>query len=178
MGKKIRLIIALAVVIGALFWGYDTVRQRHYSGAKIAFEVGTGQVAVTNPGNEAIPVEMRSAGRTSSFRIASAELGLREGSKRVGSGRDVYHAIALELPPGTTRVDVTRGSNVRLVSPSEQRIEAVVTPLGETGARMIIIFAGLVALAGLYYISGLYEHRWFPALRSRLPQMSRRLRRT
>lgn len=76
------------------------MRERSYSGAKINLNVGNGAVVVINPGQEAIPVEMRSSGRTATFAIASTELGLQETSKRQGSAGSPYHAVSFELPPG------------------------------------------------------------------------------
>lgn len=168
MGNKIRVIIALVVIIGVAFWAINSVLERSYSGTRLSFKVGSGSVLVTNQGQEAAPVEMRAEGRASTFRIESAELDLREASKRQGTGRDVYHAVAFELPPGQARINVTRGSNVQFVSSGSQRIEAVVTPKDAEGVRWTLGFASVVILAALYYISRTLEHRWIGALRSKL----------
>lgn len=169
MGNKIRVIIAVAVIIGVAFWAINSVIQRSYSGTRLSFEVGSGSVVVTNRGQEPVPVEMRAEGRASTFRIESADLDLRETSKREGTGRDIYHAVSFELPPGQAQINVTRGSKVQFISNGTQRIDAVVTPMDASGVRWTLIFAGLVILAALYYISRTLEHRWIGALRSKLP---------
>jgi hypothetical protein len=170
MGKKIRVIIALAVIIGVAFWAFNLVRERSYSGSKISFRVGSGSVLVTNRGQEPIPVAMRAAGRTASFRIDSADLGLTETSKSQRSGRDTYHEVSFELPPGQSRINVARGSNVYLYSTSDQRIDAIVTPLRIDRARTTLVWVGFIILAALYYISRTLDHRWIGVLRSKLPE--------
>lgn len=170
MGNKVRMIIALIIIIGVAYWSFNLVRTRSYSGSNISFDVKSGSVVVTNPGQATVPVEMQAAGRMSTFRIASPELGLNETSKREGSGRTTYHAISFDLPPGQAKIDVTRGSNVKFISSSPQRIEAVVTPMGPAGVRTTLGFAALIIGAGLYYISRLTEHRWLGVLRSKLPE--------
>ena len=177
MGNKIRVLVALAVIVGVVFWSFNLVRERSYSGSKISFKVGGGSVLVTNRGQEPIPVEMRATGRTSSFRIASTELGLQEASKRQTSGRDTYQAVTFELPPGPAQIEVTRGSNVQFISASNQRIDAVVTPMSAGSVRTTLIFTGLVILAALYYISRTLQHRWIGALRRKLPDSLQRFKR-
>lgn len=169
MGNKIRVIIAIAVIVGVAYWAISSVVQRNYSGTRLSFEVGSGSVVVTNRGQEPAPVEMRAEGRASTFRIESTDLDLRETSKREGTGRDIYHAVSFELPPGTAQINVTRGSNVQFISNGSQRIDAVVTPMDASGVRWILIVAGLVILGALYYISRIFEHRWIGTLRSKLP---------
>jgi hypothetical protein len=168
MGTKIRVITALVIIVGVAFWSFNLVRERSYSGSRLAFKVGSGSVVVTNRGQEPVPVEMRADGRTAIFRVESAELDLKESSKRQGSGRNVYHAVSFELPPGQAKIDVTRGSNVQFISSSNQRIDAVVTPMEASGVRQTLIFTGLIILASLYYISRTLQHRWIGALRRKL----------
>ncbi len=168
MSVKIRVIIAVLVIIGAVVWSFNTIRQRNYSGAKIAFEIGSGYVVVNNPGKEAIPIQLRTNGRSTSFTVQSTELDLRENSKRQGTGRNAYQLVSLELPPGQAKIDVIRGGEVQLISLSSQRIEAVVTPLEAGNVQTVLIFTGLVILGALYYISGTLEHRWIGALRRKL----------
>lgn len=177
MGNKIRVFLALALIVGVVFWTFQTVRERTYSGARLGFKVGAGQVVVTNPGTEPLQVEMRAEGRTASFRVEIPELNLRESSQRQGRGSTAYHSISLELPPGQTMIDVTRGSTVKFRSHSSQPITAVVTPVPADSARNLFTFVGLVTLAALFYISRLYKHRWVPVLLNKLSNPVRRLRR-
>ena len=168
MGKKIRVIIALAVIVGMTYWAVNQVLVRSYSGSQIAFKVGNGAVVVTNQSQEPVPVEMRSEGRTASFRIESADFELRQTSKVQGSGRNAFHVVQFELPGGQAKIDVTRGSNVFFVSSSNQRIDAVVTPMSPDSVRTTLIFTGLIILAALYYISRTLQHRWIRALFNKL----------
>lgn len=169
MGKKIRVIIALAIIVGVAFWAFDSVRQRSYSGSRLSFEVGNGHVVVTNLGTEAIPVEMRTQGRAAAFRIQSAELDLRESSKRQGSGRNAYHTLSFELPSGQATIDVTSGTGVQFIATGNGRMQAVVTPMDAETSRVTLGFAAIVILVALYYLSRVLEHRWIGVLRSRLP---------
>ena len=179
MGKKIRMILAVAVIIVTATWSFNSVRQRNYSGSKFFFEVGRGYVVVTNPGKEAIPVEMRSHGRAATFTIQSTDLDLRESAKRVGTGRNAYYAVKFELPPGQAKIDVARGSNVIFLSGSNQRIEATVTPLEAGSVSANIGFAIIVILAALHYISKLQDHQWLKAagakISNRFPRLKRRM---
>jgi hypothetical protein len=177
MGKKIRVIIALVVIIGVVYWAINTTRERSYSGSKFTFRVGSGSVVVNNRGQAPIPVEMRAEGRTASFRVDSAEFGLNESSKTQRSGRTTYHAVNFDLPPGQSKINVARGSNVYFVSASDQRIDAVVTPMRIDSARTLFVWAGVIILAALYYISRTLEHGWIGALRRKIPKQILRFRR-
>lgn len=172
--KKIRVAIALLVIVLTAFWSINAVVDRKYSGAGFAFNVGSGSVVVNNRGMEPIRVEMRADGRTSSFRVESTDIGLRQSSRAQSIGREAFHAVSFELPPGETTINVTSGSKVRFLSPSSQRIDAVVKPMTESGVRTTLIFAGVVILLALYYISYTLEHPWIKwikkAMRGKTPQ--------
>lgn len=177
MGKKIRMVLALALVVFVSFWAFNQIRERSYSGSKIAFDVGNGSLVVNNRGQEAIPVEMRSVGRMSTFRVESREINLAETSKRQTIGGTTYQVVAFELPPGQTAIEIVRGSNVMFVSSSSQRIDATVTPMNASSTRTTVIFSGIVALAALYYISRLVNHQWIGTVRTVIPFDKLRLRR-
>jgi hypothetical protein len=177
MGKKIRFILALALIVLVSFWAFNQIRERSYSGSKIAFEIGNGSVVVNNRGQEAVPVQMRALGRLATFRVASPEINLAETSKRQTIGSAAYQVVAFELPPGQTAVEVVRGSDVMFVSSSSQRIDAVVTPLNASSSRTTVIFSGLVVLAALYYMSRLVNHQWIDTMRTVIPFDKLRLRR-
>lgn len=168
LGNKIRILIAAIVIVAALYWAYDSLRLRTYSGTQNAFEVGSGSVVVTNPGPESVPVVMRTVGRSATFRVESNDLNLRETARRQGSGRSSYYAVNFELPAGRHEISVTRGSNVYFISDSDQRLEAVVNPAGVSGPTNTLIFTAVVVLGGLFYISRTTGHRWVGMLRNRL----------
>lgn len=171
MGKKIRIILALAVIVGVAFWAFNGVRERTYNGTKLSFEVGSGYVEVNNLSQNVIPVEMRTdPGKAASFRIASTDLDLNVASKRQGSGRKAYHAVAFDLPPGRARIDVTRGSSVQFFAMDSGRIQATVTPMSAESARVTLGLAAAVILIALYYLSAVLEHRWLRNLVGRVPR--------
>ena len=173
MKNKIIMIVALLVIAATGYWAFDTVRSRTYTGSDLSFKVGSGHVVATNLSDSPIPVEMRTEGRTSIFRVESAELGLRESATRQGSGRDVYYAVTFDLPPGQATIDVTRGSDVYLIA-NGGPIRAVVTPLGPEGIRLTLGFATVVILIALYYLSKATQHGWLKLLREKVA--SRNLR--
>lgn len=167
MKTKIQVAVAVLVMIGVAYWAFTSLGTLRYTGSSIMFPVGSGHVVIRNLGEEPIPIEMRSESRAGTFRVASAELGLAESSRRQGSGRDAYYSVTFDLPPGQTRIDLTRGSGVQLISRSDTPIEAVVTPLAASSIRWILILSGAVILYGLYYISRVTQHQWLAALRGK-----------
>lgn len=168
MKTKIQVVIAVLIMFGAIYWGYTSSRSYTYTGSNIMFTVGAGHAIVTNPGDASIPIEMRSGERISSFRISSPELGLSQTSKRQGTGRNAYHSLTFDLPPGQARVDVVSGSDVRMISRADTRIQATVTPVSATTIRWILILSGGVVVWALYYISRVTGHRWIGALRNKM----------
>lgn len=173
MGTKIRILLAVVVIFGVSYWAINSVRTRSYSGARLDVEVGDGHIVVNNRGTEPVPVEMRTSGRTSTFRVSSTELDLLESSKRMGSGRGAYQGLTFELPPGEAQINVVRGTAVRFTSSSNQRLDAVVTPKSAESVQGTMTFTGIVILVALYYISRTLEHRWLKNLILRIPRGKR-----
>lgn len=169
MKIKIGVIVAVLVIALAAFWGFDSVRQRSYEGSNLTFGVGSGSVVVNNTSDEAIPVEMRSSGRTSNFRVESSDFELNAASTRQGTGRTLFHAVSFDLPAGTSVLNITQGSGVEFISASDTALQATVTPLSSQQTQTTIIAAIVVILAALFYISNAYGHRWIGALRGQKP---------
>lgn len=167
MKTKIQVAIAVLIMIGAAYWGFTSTRAYQVSGNNIMFRVGAGHAVVLNTSDEPLPVEMRSGERIASFRVTSADLGLSQTSKRQGTGRDAFHNVKFDIPPGQTRVDVASGSDVRMIVRGDTRIEATVVPVSPSTVRWILILSGGVILWGLYYISSVTGHRWIGTLRNR-----------
>lgn len=168
MKTRIKILLAVLVMIGVAYWAFVSVWPSTYSGSSIMFPVGKGAIVVTNTGSEAIPIEMRTEERAASFRVVSAEIGLSESATRQGSGRTAYYTVSFELPPSQTTLYVTRGNNVYLISRSDTRIEATVTPMSASATRNVVMAAVAALALGLYYISRVTEHRWVSALRNKL----------
>ena len=167
MKTKIQMIIAVLVMIGAIYWGYTTARPYHYSGSNIMFPVGGGHAIVNNTSDQPLEIEMRSGERVASFRVASPELGLSQNSKRQGSGREAFHNVIFDIPPGETRVEVASGRDVRMIARGDTRIEARVVPVAASSIRWTLILAGAAFLWALYYMSSAVNHRWIGALRGK-----------
>jgi hypothetical protein len=168
MKTKIQVVIAVIVMLGAAYWAYSTTRSYQYSGANIMFPVGGGHAIVLNTGDEPLEIEMRSGERSASFRVASTDLGLTESSKRQGTGRAAFHNVIFDIPPGQTRIDVTSGSDVRMIARGETRIEATVVPVSASTIQWVLILSGGVMVWALYYISSATKHRWIGSLRNRM----------
>jgi hypothetical protein len=167
MKSKIQVAIAVLIMIGAAYWGYTSTRSYTYGGTNIMFPIGSGHALVRNTGDAPIPIEMRSGERIASFRIVSTELGLSQASKRVGTGREAFHSMTFDLPPGQARVDVVSGSDVRMIARGDTRIDATVVPVSTSTVRWILILSGGVIVWALYYISSVTGHRWIGALRGK-----------
>lgn len=169
MKTKIQVLIAALIIIGAAYWGFTSTRSYLYTGSNIMFPVGGGYVVVQNTGETSIPIEMRSGERIASFRVASADLDMSQTSRRQGTGRNAYHNVTFDIPPGQTRIDIVSGGDVRMISRDETRIEATVMPVSSSTVRWILILSGGVILWALYYMSSATGHRWLSALRGKTP---------
>lgn len=178
MAQKLRILVALIVIAGVTFWAVNSLRTLTYAGSAIKFSVGNGHVVVNNLGAEPIQADMRTDTKSGAFRVESTDLNLRASSKRVGSGRSAFNVVAFQLPPGESRIDVTRGSNVYFNSPSSQAISAQVVVKGQESRQTILGFTIIVILGALFYISRTVNHRWVAALRNKLPGRSPKLKGT
>jgi hypothetical protein len=178
MKTKIQVIVAALIIIGAGYWGYVSTRSYHYSGSNIMFPVGGGHAVVRNTSDQPLEIEMRSGERVASFRISSPELGLSQASKRQGTGREAFHNVIFDIPPGQTRVEVISGSDVRMIARGDTRIEATVVPISANSVRWILILSGGVIVWALYYMSSATGHRWIGALRGKPAANSTQLKQT
>ncbi len=160
-----KVLIGLVVLIGAIFWGVDSVRTRSYSGNDLNFGVGSGPVTVTNATDANIPARLVSTG-TRPFSVSSAADSISGSSAREGTGRTAAQLFALDLPPGVTELMiVSRGSAVNFVTDTGSRLDVVVQPLLPDDARTTMIVAAVVVLGALFYISRATDHRWINRFR-------------
>jgi hypothetical protein len=156
-------LVALALIVVALYWAVDSVRPRSYSGSNLNFAIGSGPVMVTNPADEPVSVQLVGTG-TRSFSVTSTIEGVPDASTREGSGRNTTQLMDFALPPGASEFTVARGTNVNFVAGADNRLVAVVQPQGATEARTTVIVAAVVILGALFYISRTNGHRWIPTL--------------
>lgn len=167
MKTKIQVVLAVIVIVAAGYWVFATTRSYQYSGTNIMFPVGAGHAVVTNTGSEPMEIEMRSGERVASFRVASSDIGLNQSSKRQGTGRDAFHNVIFDVPPGQTRVDVVSGRDVRMIARGETPIQATVVPTADSTIRWVWILAGGATVWALYFMSSATNHRWIKGLRNR-----------
>lgn len=178
MKTKVKIGIAVIVILGAMYWGFTALRQYTYSGSNIMFPIGAGHVVISNLGDEAMPIELRSGERSSIFRVASTELGLQATAARQGTGRDSYYALFFDLPPGQARIDVTRGNDIQMIARGDTRVEALVSPTAPNTVRWTLILSGALIAGSLYYISKWTNHRWLTALRNKLTRQPQQVEQT
>jgi hypothetical protein len=166
MKIKWKALVALAVIALALFWAVDTVRSRYYSGTDLNFGIGSGTVTLTNPSDEAVPVQLVGTG-TRAFTVSSTMDGVSGSSTRQGTGRNTTQLFEFQVPSGVSEFTVARGTTVSLVANTATNLEAMVQPSTESESRTVIIVAAVVVLGALFYISRMYSHRWFGPMRRR-----------
>lgn len=164
MKIKWKALVALAVIALALFWAVDTVRSRSYSGTDLNFGIGSGTVTLTNPSDEAVPVQLVGTG-TRAFTVSSTIEGVSGSSTRQGTGRNITQLFEFALPPGVSEFTVVRGANVNFATNTETTLEATVQSLDENTSRNTIIAAAGIILMALFYISHINGHRWISASR-------------
>lgn len=163
----LKIVLAVVVIAGTLFWAVDSVRPHVYSGANLEIEIGTGPVTLTNPLNEPVPVQLVSPG-TRTFVVSSATDGVAGTSVRQSSGTTATQLHEFTIPSGQSEFIVVRGSNVSFVSSSDANL-AVSVQRGDSGqASTTYIVAGVVILGLLYYISGTTGHGWLNTFRFRV----------
>jgi hypothetical protein len=168
-------VLAVIVIVGAVLWAVDSLRTSTYSGADLSFAVGDGMVALTNPSDQAIPVQLNS---TRNFTVVASTIeGVSGASTRQGTGSSLANLFEFALPPGESEFRVTRSSGttgvVTFVAASAENLMATTQPLNDLNYRATLIAMAVVIVAALYFLSSLSEHRWFYALRGKtapLPQ--------
>jgi hypothetical protein len=162
--NTVKVVFAFVIVIGTIFWAVDSVRPRTYGGTNLNADIGTGTVTLSNPSQEAVAIQLVSAG-TRSFSVSSQTLGVSGTSTRQGTGRTTTQLFAFDLPPGDLEFTIARGANVNLIAITDANLTATVQPLNEAAARTTLIAAAVIILLALIYISRATDHRWISILR-------------
>ena len=165
MKFNLRPIIPIVVLVVAVFWGIDSVRTRSYSGTDLNVGVGSGPITMTNPSDEALPVQFVGTG-TRSFSVSSTAEDISGSSSREGSGSSASQLFEFSLPSGVTELMINRrGADVSLVSDNGTRLDVVVQPLSASDAKTTIIITAIVILGALFYISKATDHSWINLIR-------------
>lgn len=161
-----KILVAGVLIVGVLFWAFDTLRARSYSGENLTFAVGSGVITLTNPAVDGIPVQLIGTG-SRSFSIVSTIEGLTGSSTRQGTGSSATQLFEFVLPTGISEITVMRGSGVNFVTETDTRLEAVVQPVSASQSSSTTVLALVVVLGLLFYMSYTTEHRWIGMLRNR-----------
>ena len=156
-----KVLVALALMVGAIVWTANSIRSTSYSGANLNFSAGTGTVTMTNPSSESIPVRLSNASNRS-FSVSSTIDGVPRSSTR---GADAS-LIEFELPPGVSEFTIVRGSGVNFIADTDTNLEATVHA-ANTGTK-IKVLAGIIVVI-LFFISYTTEHRWLYKLLGKEP---------
>ena len=163
--KTFKVLLALVISIGIIFWTVNLVRPRSYEGANLNFSVGGGTVSITNPSQQAIAVQLLGTG-TRGFRVASTIEGVSGSSTREGSGINSTQLFEFELPLGTSELTISNGKNVTFVANTTTMLNATVHPMSDSNFTTILVVTVIVVLGSLYYASNATDHVWISWLRS------------
>ena len=154
------------VIIAVSVLAFSITRSTAYSGANLNFGVSGGPVTVTNPSDEAIPVQLVGSGARN-FAVSSNIEGVAGNSTRDGSGASATQTFLFDLPPGESQFSVERGNGVQFVAATDTVLEAVSSPMTSDQMRTTLIVAGLAVLAALFYMSSATNHQWLNTIRGK-----------
>lgn len=168
MKINLKVIVALVVIVAALAWAFTSVQTQAYSGSNLNFSIGQGVVAVTNPGDAPVPVQLVSRGARA-FTVVSPIAELSGTSATQGTGSDRSQLFEFAAPAGVSQFTVTRGTNVSFVTTDAANLIVSVQAISENDLRTTLIVAAVVVLGGLFYISRSTGHGWISRLRGQVP---------
>ena len=167
MRINLRVVIALLIVMGVAYWAFSSIQQQTYSGTELSFVMGGGPVVINNAGDEPVQAQLKATGTRGAFGVSSSVLDANVNAAREGTGANSVFTVDLELPPGTSEVSLTRGSNVIMTINANEPVEAVVHPQSQDGTTATLVAAAVVILGALFYASSATKHGWLRGLRSR-----------
>jgi hypothetical protein len=147
-----KVLVAIALMVGAIAWAATSITSTSYSGAYLTFSVGTGTVTMTNPSSESIPVRL-SAAANRSFSVSSTI----EDVPRSSTRGDDASLIEFELPPGVSEFTLVRGTDVSFISETDTVLDATLHA-ANIGTKIKVAVGIIVVL--LFYISYAADHRW------------------
>jgi hypothetical protein len=159
-----KIIVALVVLVGGIFWSVNSLRTRSYSGTDLNFGVGSGPITITNPLDEALPVQLVSTS-PGTFTVSSNISGVSGKSTREGTGRNATQFFDFVLPTGVSEFSVLRGADVNFVARAATPLAATIEPLNAEDSRTTLIVAVIAILGSLFYLSHANGHRWISAAR-------------
>jgi len=168
----LKIVIAVVVMLAALYWAFDSTRIRSYAGTNVTFVVGHGPVTVKNSSDQPIDVQLTSTG-SRTFNVTSAVEGVAATSTKLGTGSSTTQLVEFALPPGGSEFTVVRAgsssSDVSFAANPATRFEVTAQPLTQSETQTTVIATVVVILGALFFISRTTGHRWMSALPGRKP---------
>jgi hypothetical protein len=152
-----KVAIALVLIVAALFVTVNTIRARTYSGANLAFEVGSGSVTLTNSSDAPVLVQLLGTG-SATFVVTSATEGVA-GSSIKQTSSPTSQLFEFGLPPGDTTFTVAKGKNLKFSTTDATRLQATVQPISSDDVRSTILLGVAVIAGALFYLSNTTQHR-------------------
>lgn len=165
--KTLKVLIAFVIIIVVTLSTVNMIRPNSYNGSDLAFSIGTGTVTVTNPSDQAVPVQLVGAG-TRTFRVVSTDESITGGSTTQGSGGSRTQLFTFDLPSGTSEFAITRGTDVNFIANTDTELQATVESVSDDTLNITILITIGVVVAALYYASRVTEHEWIALLRRKL----------
>lgn len=168
MGKfkiNFRVVVALIVIVGAIYLAYDAVQTETLSGQTLNITT-SGVMKVTNSADEPATVNT-TAKRTYTISVSGQEKTTIRPTHE-GSGASSAYIAEIELPPGLTTLSVTRGSDVTFDLQASAPLKATVGARSDEANRSVIFLAAAVCIASVVYMSFATQHAWFRLLRNRI----------
>lgn len=162
--KTVKIVLGFVVIFAAIFWATDSVRSRSYTGTNLSFDAGSGPVVVTNPSDQPVAVQLSGAG-SRTFHVSSTIEDVTGSSTRVESGSSRIQQFEFLLPPGTSEFTTSGGTDVIFVVDTDTELQATINPMSSDSGRSTLIFAAVVVLVSLYFISRVTEHQWIKSIR-------------
>jgi len=160
-----KILVAVVVIVGAIFFAISSSQSQSYSGKDMTFAIGGGPVTITNPSDVAIPVQLIGTG-TRSFSIVNTTMeGVIGSSTRDGNGSSATQTFEFDLPPGESEFSIARGKDVTFVATTDEILKATVLPAAAQDSQTLNIVVGIIILVMLYYISNTMNHSWIKRLR-------------
>jgi hypothetical protein len=155
----LKVVLTFVVIVGVVFWAGNLVRSRSYNGGDLKFGVSSGLISITNPSDQAIPVQLIGSG-SRTFRVSSTIDDVSGSSTREGSGSSRTHLFEFELPSGTSELIVSGGTDINLVASTDVNLQATVNPMSNDSRRNTLIATAVAVLGLLFYASNVVNHQW------------------
>lgn len=159
-----KILVAVVVIAGVIFWGVDSLQARSYSGKDVNFPVGGGVITINNTADTAIPAQLVGTG-SRSFSIVKSTMDTTGSSVREGNGSSATQTFDFELPAGVSEFSIARGDTVSFIASSDATISATVQQLSAENTQSTLILMVVVVAIALYFISSALEHSWIKRLR-------------